>query len=260
MCGALFFVVYGCAGGGSATDGFAGDDGGGNDGGAFGDASQPDSGGNDAATDSGPLKTCVHNDDCKAPSICTGTNGQACMGGFCVPTGKPQNCDDGVACTSDSCDANTNGCKHTPNDSACPNNSYCDPMSNCVQTLPCTGPTDTVCDRLNTTACDGTWSCDGVKKYCVRAPKPCVDRANATTACTPMGTMASCAWACVATYVDLNMDLQAMGTSNGCECHATDWVALTAESCRLVGTTTKRWKKIWRFCIWPVYRHGCCRM
>ena len=222
VCGALFFVVYGCAGGGSATDGFAGDDGGASDGGALGDASTPDSGGNEAATDGGPLKTCVHNDDCKAPSICTGTNGQACMGGFCVPTGKPQNCDDGVACTSDSCDANTNGCKHTPNDSVCPNNSYCDPMSNCVQTLPCTGPTDTVCDRLNTTACDGTWSCDGVKKYCVRAPKPCVDRANATTTCTPMGTMATCAWACVATYVDLNMDLQAMGTSNGCECHATD--------------------------------------
>ncbi len=224
--GCALLLAYGCAGGGSTTDTFTGDDAGTEvDGGAFADGSPMSDGStSDAPTDSGPPKTCVHNDDCKGPNICSGTNGQACMGGFCVPTGKAQNCDDGVACTDDSCDANANACKHKPNDSACPNNSYCDPMSNCVQTLPCTGPTDTVCDRLNTTACDGTWSCDGMRKYCVRAPKPCLDRANAVTTCTPMGTMATCSWACSMGYVDLNMDLQTMGTSNGCECHATDLV------------------------------------
>jgi hypothetical protein len=220
---ALFLIVYGCAGGESTTaNGFGGDEGGaGDDASVFGDAAALDGSANEGG-DSGPLKTCVHNDDCTAPNICSGTNGQACMGGFCVPTGKPENCDDGVACTDDSCDANANKCKHTPNDASCPNGSYCDTTMNCVQTLPCMTAGDTVCDRLDTTSCDGLWSCDIAHKYCVHAPKPCADRANATTMCTPMGQNATCAYACVAGYVDLNMDLNAMGTSNGCECHATD--------------------------------------
>ena len=217
----LLLLAYGCAGEGSATN--AGFD----EGGAGGaDASTGDAGlGDGGSGEGGPLATCVHSDDCTGPNLCAGTNGVSCVGGFCVPTGKPQSCDDGVACTDDSCDANKNKCVHKANDSACPNGSYCDPAQNCVQTLPCM-PGDSVCDRLNTTACDGLYSCDATRKYCVRATKPCPDRANAATACTASGQTTTCAWTCNATYVDLDGDLSRPppGTSDGCECHATDLV------------------------------------
>ena len=132
--------------------------------------------------DANGLQTCVHNTDCTSPNLCVGDNGVECAGGFCVPTGQPMNCDDGIACTTDSCDANTNACVHTPNDSACPNGEYCDPTQNCVQELPCT-PGDSVCDRLNVSPCAGLWSCDSTKMYCVEGIAPCPSIPNAVTAC-----------------------------------------------------------------------------
>ncbi|HEY2516803.1 MAG TPA: hypothetical protein VGI39_38295, partial [Polyangiaceae bacterium] len=188
--------------------------------------------------DSGPppSQTCVHNDDCAqgVVDLCTGNDGVACLGGFCVPTSKPMNCDDGIACTNDSCDATKNACVHVPDDANCPASSYCDPMLNCVAQLPCT-PGDAVCDRLDTTACDGLWSCDGTKKYCVHAPKPCPDRPNASTQCATMpfdggvpvpddagagAQPADCGWTCASGYVDVNGDLGAAvgASSDGCEC------------------------------------------
>ena len=177
----------------------------------------------DGGGDSGPAQPCVKNDDCKSPSLCTGNNGLACLGGFCVPTNKPMNCDDGIACTNDSCDVNTNACTHKPDDTNCPASSYCDPKVNCIQTLTCT-PGDSVCDRLNIDACVGQFSCDAVKKYCVQGDKPCPDRANAATTCTAAGGAPACSWMCNATYVDLNGDLSVVppAASNGCECKTTD--------------------------------------
>lgn len=192
---------------------------------ATGTTPNPDGGppGPDAQADGGPAQPCVKNDDCKSPSLCSGTNGLACLGGFCVPTNKPMNCDDGIPCTNDSCDVNTNACTHKAADSNCPASSYCDPKLNCVQTLTCS-PGDSVCDRLNIDACDGQYSCDAAKKYCVKADKPCPDRTNAATTCTASGGAPSCGWACNATYFDLNGDLSVAppAASNGCECKSTD--------------------------------------
>src|SRR5579871_6632448 len=141
-------IVCSCASGGSAVDSP----------GAGGDP--PDSGSPDVpVVDSGPsgpaadAATCVHNTDCQSSTLCSPTGGFACMGGFCVPTGKPMSCDDGVPCTDDSCDAATNMCVHTPTDSNCPAGEYCDSTLNCVQTLPCMAG-DSVCDRLTMGACD----------------------------------------------------------------------------------------------------------
>ena len=213
-----FVVAVGCATGGEATHAVLAID---EDAGEGGAAAAVDAG--VAPDTSSPPATCVHNDDCKAANLCVGNGGQACVGGFCVATGKPQNCDDGVACTNDSCDANKNACVHAPNDASCPSGSYCDVTSNCVQTLPCKVG-DSVCDRLNTSACDGLWSCDTTKLYCVRANKPCPDRTNATTSCVATGTATSCSWACAQNYGDMDNDLNVpvAQTSNGCECHITD--------------------------------------
>jgi hypothetical protein len=52
---------------------------------------------------------------CTDGSLCT-TN-DTCIGGACV-SGPPLNCDDGLTCTADACDA-TQGCKHTPGTETC---------------------------------------------------------------------------------------------------------------------------------------------
>lgn len=215
MRGIGMFLVLACVGagcatsGGSETAGFTGNDAtaDGDDGGSAPEAGAP----------------CVHNDDCKKTDLCLGNNGVACAGGFCAPTGKPMSCDDGVTCTADSCDSNKNACAHKPNDAACPPGSYCDPILNCVAHLPCT-PGDTVCDRLDTSVCDGQWSCDPGKKYCMQGGKPCPDRTNAATTCAPKGNQPSCSWVCDKSWVDANGDLNVPPpqTSDGCECQVTD--------------------------------------
>ncbi|HUU03549.1 MAG TPA: hypothetical protein VM425_19090 [Myxococcota bacterium] len=45
------------------------------------------------------------------------TTGETCQGGVC--TGAPNDCDDGVDCTIDSCDAQEEACHHDPDDSLC---------------------------------------------------------------------------------------------------------------------------------------------
>jgi hypothetical protein len=166
--------------GGSSSSGGSGSSSGGGPGPGSEGGVQPS--GDDAATGA----PCVHNSDCAAgvTNLCSGNNGVACIGGFCVATGKPENCDDGIACTSDSCNVNTNQCVHTPNDSACPADSYCDPTKGCVANLPCTVG-GSVCDRLDVSVCQGLWSCDAVDGggLCVQGAAPCGNVLNATTLC-----------------------------------------------------------------------------
>ena len=172
--------------------------------------------GGDSSTGSQP---CVHNSDCTTgiTDLCTGNNGVACLGGFCVSTGKPMVCNDGVPCVSGTCDANTNACVYTPNDSACQTGTYCDATKGCVAQLSCT-PGDSVCDRLDLSVCQGLWSCTGGEDaggsgtYCVQAPPPCTSLPNATTLCDGAtldagvgdagvtGT-AACSWECESGYV-----------------------------------------------------------
>lgn len=45
---------------------------------------------------------------------------------------KDSDCDDGVACTVDECNAEAPGCKHTPVNARCPVSQLCDPVLGCV--------------------------------------------------------------------------------------------------------------------------------
>jgi hypothetical protein len=237
---AVGLIVYGCAGGSETTESPP-------PGGVDGGSTDATNGNGDAPTlshdgggaDGPALQTCTHNGDCMGPSLCT--SGFQCKGGLCVPTpGMPQNCDDGIACTNDTCDAMKNMCVHTPDDTQCPMGSYCDPKLNCVQTLPCT-PGDSVCDRLNVDACMGTWSCSATAMHCVLGAKPCFDIPNATTKCmdVPGGSPdagpdggipgnVACSWTCDMGYVHLVQQnggwaQQTMFTPppppGGCDCH-----------------------------------------
>ena len=115
-------LIYGCAGGGGSQS-FTGDDtdGGGQPetgpGSSSGGGSDAEAGGPTAPPDA---SSCVHNTDCTSASLCSPTGGYQCLGGFCIPTGKPMNCDDGVPCTDDACNATSNKCTHTANDAQLP--------------------------------------------------------------------------------------------------------------------------------------------
>jgi hypothetical protein len=170
-------------------------------------------------------KACVHDSDCAVANLCAGNNGQECRGGFCVATGKPHVCSDGVGCTTDICDVNVNACSHKSNDAACADKQFCDSTRGCLEKLPCSDPGgDAVCDRLNPglSACTGMWKCDLAKSYCVREPEPCGERPNAAVTCSVAEAKPACAWTCNPEYVDVNADLNVVGKSNGCECHVTD--------------------------------------
>jgi hypothetical protein len=59
---------------------------------------------------------------CNDGNLCT--VGDVCTGGSCVP-GKAPNCEDGLACTADTCDKATGGCVHTPDPKLCDDGNVC---------------------------------------------------------------------------------------------------------------------------------------
>ncbi|MEM7449618.1 MAG: hypothetical protein AAF355_15390 [Myxococcota bacterium] len=84
---------------------------------------------------------------CADADLCSGA--EVCSDGECIE-GAPVACDDGIACTSDSCDPNTGGCVSTADDAACTAeaNGSCDPDNGCQYPL---------CNATN--CADDTGSC-----------------------------------------------------------------------------------------------------
>ena len=130
-------------------------------------------------------------DDCTAPDLCL--NARRCMANRCVVVGGPATCDDSVACTDDRCDPMAGRCTHVPNDMRCPSGQFCIEASGCLADVPCEVG-DTTCQRLNSNACMGTWSCDAARRRCIRSAPPSCDDMNACTSdeCAPRGTSYSC--------------------------------------------------------------------
>jgi len=122
-----------------------------------------------------------------------------CVSGDCE-LGPPLDCDDGVDCTTDACNAEGDGCDHTPDDSFCENDLFCDGdeicdvVNDCEAGTPpdcdddvlCTSdvcnettdlcdhtPDDSVCD--NDTFCDGDETCDALEDCQDGMPPDCGD-------------------------------------------------------------------------------------
>lgn len=66
---------------------------------------------------------------CADSTVCNGA--ETCQGGICTP-GTPLNCNDGVACTLDTCQA-VSGCQHTtrPNGTSCADSTVCNGSEVC---------------------------------------------------------------------------------------------------------------------------------
>jgi len=93
-----------------------------------------------------PCVPCSDASDCDPLRAC---GASACVQGACTPVAPP-NCDDGNRCTTD----------------------ICDPATGCVST-------PVVCG--DTTACDGTLSCDPASGQCVNGPAPNCDDGDGCT-------------------------------------------------------------------------------
>jgi hypothetical protein len=112
---------------------------------------------------------------CGAPPGCTGNpecdDGLACNGvetcdiptGTCQP-GTPVNCNDGVACTTDTCNEPSGTCSNTPNNGACSDGLFCNGSETCHATLGCQAGSAPNCDdgiACTADSCnEGTDSCD----------------------------------------------------------------------------------------------------
>ncbi|HRE88239.1 MAG TPA: hypothetical protein PK095_03780 [Myxococcota bacterium] len=127
-----------------------------------------------------PVAQCRDASHCVAGPPCT--VGGACESGVCAGR-TPRLCDDGVACSVDTCDRATDSCVSTPSDSLCDDDEACttdtcDAVSGCRHT-PLTGP----CDDGN--ACTTGETC--ATGTCAGTPVTCADDGNACTdtSCVP---------------------------------------------------------------------------
>jgi hypothetical protein len=120
----------------------------------------------DSSTDVLPEIPCTGDEECDDGLFCNGV--ETCVEGLCV-AGDPPDCDDGVDCTADTCDEETDSCFNLPDHELCPPGMLCDPVLGCYDPGPCTGDED----------CDDGLFCNG--------PERCI-----TGSCTP-GTPPSCA-------------------------------------------------------------------
>lgn len=108
-----------------------------------------------------PIDACTHTADqgeCASGEIC-----RPDVGCFelpqCSKAGDVR-CDDGQACTTDSCDLETGTCRNVPNHAACGNGQFCDGAEQCAPFVGCVpgprptcndgvGCTDDFCDEAN---------------------------------------------------------------------------------------------------------------
>ncbi len=126
------------------------------------------------------------------PSDTLCNNGQFCDGvEICQPllgcmAGTPITCDDGVVCTSDSCNEIADVCLNITNDSACDDGQFCNGVETCSDQLGCL-PGVTPCDDGVDCTVD---ACNELNNSCVPVPfdDQCDDGlfCNGTETCHPL--------------------------------------------------------------------------
>lgn len=131
---------------------------------------------------------CVHQPDsslCDDANFCNGL--EVCDPILDCQAGSPPVCDDGIACTTNSCNAQLGACEYIPDDSLCSNGLFCDGVETCSPTLGCIPGTPPNCDDQITCTLD---SCDEVNDQCAHQPDSsiCDDAVfcNGVEVCDPL--------------------------------------------------------------------------
>jgi hypothetical protein len=86
---------------------------------------------------------CLNDTHCADGMWCNGD--ETCVDGTCE-AGTAVDCDDGVACTVDSCDEANDECNHVANDALCDNGLYCDGAETCDEVNGCEAGMAVLCD------------------------------------------------------------------------------------------------------------------
>lgn len=81
--------------------------------------------------------------------------------------GTGPDCDDGIACTMDSCDESADDCAHTPTDAVCSDGDYCNGIETCDALNGCEAGTPPTCDDGIGCTVD---ACDEVIDACTHLP------------------------------------------------------------------------------------------
>jgi hypothetical protein len=149
----------------------------------------------------GACVNAVNDANCDDGLFCNGA--ETCDPVLDCQLGTPPSCDDGVACTDDSCDPFAAGgagaCVNAINDVFCDDGLYCDGVETCdavndcqAGTSPCTDPSFPVCDESNNICveclvdadCDDGLFCNGVETcvgtVCQAGTDPCEDNVGCT--------------------------------------------------------------------------------
>ncbi|HWZ88346.1 MAG TPA: putative metal-binding motif-containing protein, partial [Polyangiaceae bacterium] len=91
--------------------------------------------------------------------------GDPTLGGPCADDGQ---CDDGMACTTDTCDTTLARCRHTPDDSQCDDGVYCNGAEVCDPRLGCQAGEPVSCTDLDSCTID---TCVEQDHSCTHVPR-----------------------------------------------------------------------------------------
>lgn len=135
-------------------------------------------------------RSCLHDPDhdaCDDGAACNGI--ERCDESVGCIAGEAIDCDDGVACTTDSCDDADGACRHEPDDTACDDALYCNGAESCDSSTGCVAGDppcgETECDEssascLTRIGCTSVEECDDgdacTTDLCIDAE--CVPTAN----------------------------------------------------------------------------------
>lgn len=145
---------------------------------------------------------CTTTAECDDYDPCNGL--ETCVAGHCAAGPPP--CDDGIACTTDSCTATSTSytCEHILVHTACPEFELCRPDVGCIE-IPCATSED--CDNGND--CDGRETCHPTVGLCMAGLPMVCELPHARSRCVA----GECVFIeCLPGWWDLDGD-----TSNGCE-------------------------------------------
>ncbi len=133
--------------------------------------------------------------NCDNGLFCDGV--EACVAGRCAPGTSPS-CDDGVACTRDSCRESDHSCVHEPDDGRCDNGVFCDGFESCDALSGCHSGDSPFCDDGIVCTLD---ACDEGLRSCTHVADPTVcddgvfcngeEICNTTLGCRP-GSPVNC--------------------------------------------------------------------
>lgn len=137
-------------------------------------------------------QACTTNAQCDDGAFCNGV--EQCSAGSCTP-GTPVACDDGVACTLDSCNEATDACEHAPNNAVCDDGVACNGSESCGATG-CQAGTPLNCndnDACTTDSCNPATGCQNVALACDDGNACTSDSCNPASGCVYTNSTGACA-------------------------------------------------------------------